>query len=99
MAFNPKMQGKIEKFHLGLNQTMSHYVNKYGNDWDDFVDCMLMAHRAVPHTATKYSPYYLLYGREMSLPTVEDLTVLGPEVAPINDPTMDKGITEHLNTL
>jgi transposase InsO family protein len=28
-VFNPKMQGKIEKFHLGLNQTMSHYVNKY----------------------------------------------------------------------
>jgi transposase InsO family protein len=38
-AFNPKMQGKIEKFHAGLNQTMSHYVNKYGNDWDDYVDC------------------------------------------------------------
>jgi transposase InsO family protein len=26
-AFNPQMQGKVEKFHLGLNQTMSHYVN------------------------------------------------------------------------
>jgi transposase InsO family protein len=98
-AFNPKMQGKVEKFHFGLNQTMSHYVNKYGNDWDDFVDYALMAHRAVPHTATKYSPYYLLYGREMRLPTVEDLTPLGPEVAPINDPTMDKRIAEHLNTL
>jgi hypothetical protein len=31
-SFNPQMQGKVEKFHLGLNQTMSHYVNKYGND-------------------------------------------------------------------
>jgi transposase InsO family protein len=31
-AFNPKIQGKIEKFHLGLNQTISHYVNKYGNN-------------------------------------------------------------------
>jgi hypothetical protein len=38
------MQDKIEKFHLGLNQTISHYVNKYGNDWDEFVDYALMAH-------------------------------------------------------
>jgi hypothetical protein len=74
-------------------------MNKYGNDWVDFVDYALMAHRAVPHTATKYSLYYILYGREMRLPTVEDLTVLGPEVAPINDPTMDKPVAEHLNTL
>jgi hypothetical protein len=35
----------------------------------------------------------------MRLPTVEDLTVLGPEVAPINNPTMDKQIAEHLDTL
>jgi transposase InsO family protein len=62
-AFNPKMQGKIEKFHFGLNQSISHYVNKYGNDWDEFVNYALMAHRAVPHSTTKYSPYYLLYGR------------------------------------
>jgi transposase InsO family protein len=37
-AFNPQMQGQVEKFHLGLNQTMSHCGNKYGNDWDEFVN-------------------------------------------------------------
>jgi transposase InsO family protein len=29
-SFNPQMQGKVEKFQLGLNQSRSHYVNKYG---------------------------------------------------------------------
>jgi transposase InsO family protein len=47
-AFNPKMQEKIEKFYAVLNQTMSHYVNKYGNDWDAYVDYLLMVHRATP---------------------------------------------------
>jgi hypothetical protein len=98
-AFNPKMQGKIEKFHLGLNQTISHYVNKYGNDWDEFVDYALMAHRAVPHSATKYSPYYLLYGEEMRLPSVEDLTVLDSRKFPANTLVMNERITTHLNTL
>jgi len=54
---------------------MSHYVNKYGNDWDEFVDYALMAHRAVPHSITRYSPFYLLYGREMRLPSEDDLTL------------------------
>jgi transposase InsO family protein len=45
-SFNPRMQGKIEKFHLGLNQTMRHYVNNYGTNWDEFVDYALMVHRA-----------------------------------------------------
>jgi transposase InsO family protein len=74
-AFNPKMQGKVEKFHLGLNQTMSHYVNKYGNDWDEFVNYALMAHRAIPHSITRFSPYYLLHGRQMKLPMEDDLTM------------------------
>jgi hypothetical protein len=53
---------------------MSHYVNKYGNDWDDFVDYALMVHRSTPHTVTKYSPYYLLHGRDMRMPSENDLT-------------------------
>jgi len=32
-----------------------------------------MAYRATPNTTTKYSPFYLLHGREMPLPTNENL--------------------------
>ena len=46
-AFNPKTQGKVKRFHAGLNQTMSHFVNKYGNDWDD---CRLCTYGAPGHT-------------------------------------------------
>jgi len=73
-SFNPQMQGKVEKIHQGLNQSMSHYVNKYGNDWDEFVNYALMVHHAVPHSTTRYSPFYLLYGRETRLPAEDDLT-------------------------
>ena len=73
-AFKPKMQGKVERFHAGLKQTMSHYVNKYGNDWDDYVDYALMVHRATPHSITKFSPHYLLHGRDMRLPHMDDLS-------------------------
>jgi hypothetical protein len=32
-----------------------------------------MAHRATPHTTTGYSPFYLLHGREMTLPDNDNL--------------------------
>jgi hypothetical protein len=98
-AFNPKMQGKIEKFHLGSNQSISQYVNKYGNNWDDFVDIALMAHRAIPHSTTKYSPYYLLCGREMRLPSADDLTVLASRARPDDSPVTDDHMSGHLNIL
>jgi hypothetical protein len=41
-ALNPQIQGKVDKFHLGIKQTMRHYVKKYGNDWDEFVNYALM---------------------------------------------------------
>ena len=72
-AFNLKMQGKVEKFQAELNQTINHYVSKYGNDWDDFVDT-LMVHCSTSHTTTKFSPYYLLHGRDMRHPTTDDLS-------------------------
>jgi len=71
-AFNPKMQGKIENFHAGLNQTMSHYVDKYGNYWDDCVDYALMVHRATSYSFTKFSPYTLLHGRDIRLLNMND---------------------------
>jgi hypothetical protein len=53
---------------------MSHYVNKYGNYWEEFVNYALMAHRAIPHSTTRYSPFYLIHGRQMRLPMEDDLT-------------------------
>jgi len=90
------MQGKLERFHAGLNQTMSHYVNKYGNDWDDFVDYVLMVHWATPHSITKYSPY-LLHGRDMRMPNMEDLTArMG---VPEEEPEDQDRVGSHIKTL
>jgi hypothetical protein len=35
----------------------------------------MMAYRGTPHGTHGFSPFYLLYGREMVLPTSQDLKV------------------------
>jgi len=96
-SFNPQMQGKVEKFHLGLNQSMSHYVNKYGDDWDEFVNYALMARHAVPHSTTRYSPFYLLYGREMRLQAEDDLTA--EKFVTVDGVSRQDLVQHHLDTL
>jgi hypothetical protein len=72
--------GMIERFHRVLHDSMSHYVNCTGTSWDIVLPFFLMAYRGTPHSTTKYSPFFLLHGREMNLPTTSDLKAkLSPE--------------------
>jgi hypothetical protein len=72
-------------------------VNKYGNDWDDYVDYALMVHRTTPHSVTKFSPYYLLHGRDMRLPNTGNLAarVRTPE----EDSVKQNRVDHHIETL
>jgi hypothetical protein len=63
----------VERFHRTLHTGWSHYINTANTNWDVLVPFFLMAYRATPNTTTNYSPFYLLHGREMSLPTSDDL--------------------------
>jgi hypothetical protein len=56
-----------------------------------------MVHRATPHSITKYSPYYLIYGRNIRLPNTADLTAL-MEVSEEKHEAQDR-VTEHIQTL
>jgi hypothetical protein len=50
---------------------ISHFVNRDAKNWDKYVPYAVMAYRATPHCSVKYSPYYLVYGRELRL-SIED---------------------------
>ena len=58
--------------HKLLIDMLSHFVRKDAKNWDDYVPYAVMAYRAMPQCSTKYSPYYLLFGRDMRLPIEDD---------------------------
>jgi len=72
-SYHPASNGTVERLHRSLHTSLSHYVNPAHNNWDVLVPFFLMAQRATPRTATGYSPFFLLHGREMTLPSNEDL--------------------------
>jgi len=71
-SYNPQANGICERMHKLLRDMISHFVRKDARNWDEYVPYAVMAYRAMPHCSTKYSPYYLVFGREMRLPIEDD---------------------------
>jgi hypothetical protein len=80
--------------HKLLIDMISHFVKKDAKNWDEYVPYAVMAYRAMPHCSTKYSPYYLVFGRDMRLPVEDDWKPLGNNSKVEND-----SYEEHVKAL
>ena len=78
-AYHRMSNAKLERSHKSLCEGLSHYVNSCGNNWDTLVPFYLMAYRNTPHGTTNQSPYYMLHGREMDIPSMHSLR---PKLSP-----------------
>jgi hypothetical protein len=72
-AYHAMSNGMVERFHKVLHDWISHYIDSTGTNWDVVLPFFLMAYRETPYSMTGYSPFYLLHGREMVLPSEGDL--------------------------
>ncbi|KAJ8316149.1 hypothetical protein KUTeg_006163 [Tegillarca granosa] len=68
-AYHPQTNGLDEKTNQTLKTTLQKMVNEHQTDWDNFIDGALFSQRTKPHSTTKFSPFYLLYGREAVYPS------------------------------
>ena len=75
--YHPASQGKIERTHRVIADILSKFVSAGQTDWDLFVPPCMMAINSAVHSATGYSPYYLIHGRHPTLP---------PDALLLNDP-------------
>jgi transposase InsO family protein len=69
---NPRSDGLAENMMRTLKDMLSSFVNKYHNDWDQHLAHIAGQYRSTVNDATGYTPYYLLYGREMAQREVTD---------------------------
>lgn len=66
--YSPQGNGKVERFHRTLHDVMAKKLVDSAQTWDIHLNQTLAAIRFHPNYSSKFSPYYLMYNRDVVLP-------------------------------
>ncbi|XP_047219374.1 uncharacterized protein LOC124867136 [Girardinichthys multiradiatus] len=66
--YHPQMDGLVERYNQTLKNMLRKFVSTTGADWDQWLPYLLFAYREVPQASTGFSPFKLLYGRQVRGP-------------------------------
>ena len=71
-GYHPQCNGLVERFNSTLIQILAK-VTKNLKDWDQCLPYVVYAYHTTAQESTKELPFFLLYGRDLQIPTVEAL--------------------------
>ena len=66
--YHPQSNAKVERFHRFLGDTLSKLTQGNSSDWDLHLNQALAAVRFSINETTQFSPYFMLFGRDVILP-------------------------------
>ena len=66
--YHPAGNGQVENFKRTLKSLLKVRVTENTNTWDEHLGACLMAYRSSIHKSTCYTPFHLMFGREIRLP-------------------------------
>ena len=66
--YHPQTDGLVEHFNKTLKSMFKKVASEEGQDWDTLLPYILFAYREVPQAATGFSPFELVFGREVRGP-------------------------------
>ncbi len=64
-AYHPNTNGQTERLNLTLIISLRKHCEAHPNDWYAWLPYILMSYRTRLHSVTGFSPFYLMFGREM----------------------------------
>ena len=67
-VYHPQANGKCERFNRVQNDMLSKMIDRSQRDWDTKIPSILSAYRTAKNETTKFSPFYIMYGRDPVLP-------------------------------
>lgn len=75
-SYHPQSDGLVERFNRSLLQTLRIVVGDHEEEWDEYIPYVTAAYRHTRHESTGFTPFFLMYGRNVNLPI--DLQVGSP---------------------
>ena len=67
--YHPASDGMVERFNRTLIDQIAKILLSCGGEWDDYIKQVAFAYNSSNHSSTKFSPYFLVHGREPRMPT------------------------------
>jgi transposase InsO family protein len=71
--YSPRSNGFVENHNRTMKDQLHHFVNMKQKDWDIFLPTVQLMYNTTVNSATGYTPYYLMFGRECNLPNIGGL--------------------------
>ena len=65
--YNPRANGINEASHKVINDVIAKHTKPDQSDWPDQLPIALQAMRTTVHSGTRYSPFFLMFGRDPRL--------------------------------
>ena len=78
--YRPQTNGQCEKFNSTLINMIGTLPMELKQNWQDHVNTLVHAYNCIKSTATKYSLYYLMFGKEPNLPIDIEFGVRTPDL-------------------
>ena len=67
-AYKPSTNGNIERFHGTMHSMLAKLVSDNHRDWDEKLPAVAFAYRTSVQESSKFTPFFLMYGREARIP-------------------------------
>jgi len=66
-SYHPQSDGMLERWHASLKSMLKKSEGDH-KDWDKYLKYLLFAYRSTPHSVTGFTPFELIYGRDVRGP-------------------------------
>ena len=77
LAYHPQSNGLCERQNRTIKDSLVKVLDGNPCDWPSIIKGVLFAHRVRKHTSTKFSPFFLIYNREPTLPIGVKYSLVG----------------------
>lgn len=94
-AYHPESQGSLERWHQTIKSMIRKYCHESKSDWDEGLPFLLFAIRETPQESLGYSPFEILYGRQVRGP----LKVVKEKWFQQDSPEIKQTVKEYLTKL